>query len=108
MKPRFQAKTFSTSLPVIQLMQADTVALFEATPPQIPSEIAANVLNSTTTTLGRYNCDTLYQVEDYSMCEHLIELHQSLVTINLAVVGIMSSLNVSKVIIVYDGKYCKH
>ena len=84
-------------------MEKDTIALFEGTPPQVPSEIAADILNSTTTALDRFDCDRLSQVEDYSMCDHSFSLYQNLETINKAVVELLSGINVTQAVIVYDG-----
>eukprot|EP00795_Rhopilema_esculentum_P008539 gene8539-14539_t len=83
-------------------MDKDTIALFEGTPPQVPSEIAADILNSTTTALDRFDCDRLSQVEDYSMCDHFFSLYQNLETINKAVVELLSGINVTQAVIVYD------
>lgn len=88
-------------------MNEDTTALFEVSLPQIPSDIAADMLNSSLTMLDRFDCDKLLQVDDYAICDHAISLHQDLSTINKAVVGVLSAANISEAIIIYDGlNYC--
>ena len=89
--------------PVIKLMNEDTTALFEVAPPQIPSDIAADMLNSTLVKLGRFDCDQLMLVDDYAICDHEISLYPGLSTINKAVVDVLKATNVTEAIIVYDG-----
>ena len=86
-------------------MNEDTIGLFEVAAPQIPSDIAADMLNSTMATLGSFDCDKLLQVNDYAICDHAISLYQDLSTINKAVVAVLSAANISEAVIVYDGLF---
>ena len=86
-------------------MNEDTIGLFEVSAPQIPSDIAADMLNSTMATLGSFDCDKLLQVNDYAICDHAISLYQDLSTINKAVVAVLSAANISEAVIVYDGLF---
>lgn len=90
-------------LSVMKLMDEETTALFEVSFPQVPSDIAADMLNSTLTTTNLFDCDQLLQVEDYAICDHAISLYQDLSTMNKAVVGVLSAANISEAIIIYDG-----
>ena len=86
-------------------MNEDTTALFEVAPPQIPSDIAGDMLNSTLVALGRFDCDQLLLVDDHTICDHGISLYPDLSTINKAVVSVLQATNITEAVIVYDGLY---
>lgn len=107
--PKTKIKSVNVSLSVnnaltniMKLMDEETTALFEVSFPQVPSDIAADMLNSTLTTTNLFDCDQLLQVEDYAICDHAISLYQDLSTMNKAVVGVLSAANISEAIIIYD------
>ena len=85
-------------------MKQDVVAVFESPTALVPSEIVADILNASTFKLGTYQCDRLYQQDDYSMCDHVVTLHQSLKTVNDALLQLLQLVNLTEVVIIYDGK----
>lgn len=69
-----------------------------------PTEIASSVLNAPMFMLRRYDCDALYTPAHKPECFDSMALHQSLDTVNNAVIELIASLNITQAVIVYDSK----
>ncbi len=85
-------------------MESDVVALFESRETSSSSQIAANLLNAPIFKFHQDVCDELYQTHYDGTCENSIVLHQSLQTVNDAVVEFLTVSNISSIVIIYDGK----